>query len=46
MSKYKRSDIYDLKGVVFNGPSEFIGKISFCIVTYLFNDVIINRIEI
>lgn len=36
----------DLKGIVFNGSSEFIGQISICITTYLFNYVILKRIGV
>lgn len=39
-------DRVDLKSIIFNGSSEFIGQISISITTFLFNLVIIKRIGI
>ncbi len=39
-------DPEDLKNILLNGSSEFIGQIAVCITTYLFNLVIIRRIGI
>ncbi|WHH57805.1 MATE family efflux transporter [Petroclostridium sp. X23] len=39
-------DRTDFTSIVFNGSSEFIGQISICITTYLFNFVILRRIGI
>lgn len=36
----------DIKSIIFNGSSEFIGQISICITTYLFNFVILRRIGV
>lgn len=36
----------DVKSIFYNGSSEFIGQISICITTYLFNYVILRRIGI
>lgn len=39
-------DPKDFKGIIFNGSSEFIGQVSICITTYLFNLVLLKRIGI
>ena len=36
----------DIRSIIFNGFSEFIGQISICITTYLFNYVLMKRIGI